>query len=248
MNLRLQISRAVEYYKKNGLFKMIKKVFLKIINRIFCSSKSRKLELEENKNYKIWIQENEPNVEELEKQKKYQFEYNPKISIIVPMYNTKEKYLKELIESLLNQTYSNWELCLADGSSDKKQYVDKLVNIDKRIKYSFLEGNRGISENSNAALKLATGDYFALLDHDDILPPFSLFEIVKTINENKDAEFIYTDEDKILEDKENRLGPHFKQDFAPDTLMSYNYICHFSIFKKELMERLGGFRKEFDSF
>lgn len=86
----------------------------------------------------------------------------------------------------------------------------------------------------------------ALLDHDDILPIFSLYEIVKVINQDKEAEFIYTDEDKLLEEKENRMGPHFKQDYAPDTLMSYNYICHFSIFKKSLMDKLGGFRKEFD--
>ena len=169
-----------------------------------------------------------------------------KISVIVPMYNTKERYLRELIDSLIKQTYSNWELCLADGSDEKNEYVEKLITQDKRIKYKFLNENKGISENSNEAIKLATGEYLALLDHDDILPAFSLYEIVKVINKNREAEFIYTDEDKILENKENRLGPHFKQDFAPDTLMSYNYICHFSIFKKELVEKLGGFRKEFD--
>lgn len=103
----------------------------------------------------------------------------------------------------------------------------------------------GISSNSNEALKLATGDYIALLDHDDLLPSFALYEIVKTINENKDVEFIYTDEDKCAV-KDERYDPHFKPDFAIDTLRSTNYICHFSIFKKELMDKLGGFRKEFD--
>lgn len=246
MSLRFQLSRAIEFYKKNGLIRTVKKILLKIKNSFFTSSRQRKFDKEENENYKIWIENNEPSQEELDNQRKYQFEYNPKISVIVPMYNTKEKYLKELIDSLIEQTYSNWELCLADGSDDKKDYVDKLVNQDHRIKYKFLNGNDGISENSNRALELATGDYIALLDHDDILPIFSLFEIVKVINENKEAEFIYTDEDKLLEEKENRIGPHFKQDFAPDTLMSYNYICHFSIYKKSLMDRLGGFRKEFD--
>lgn len=246
MNLRFQYNRAIEYYKKNGLIRTIKKVAVKCKNKIFTSSKVKKLEKEENENYKLWIQENEPNKQELEKQKNSKFDYEPKISVIVPMYNTKEKYLKELIESLINQTYDNWELCLADGSDKKNDYVEQLINQDKRIKYEFLNANKGISENSNCALKLATGDYIALLDHDDILPPFSLYEIVKTINGNKEAEFIYTDEDKLMEEKENRIGPHFKPDYAPDTLMSYNYICHFSIFKKELMDRLGGFRKEFD--
>lgn len=246
MNLRFQINRFFEFYRKNGILKTIKKIFTKMKNKIFYSSKQRKFDKEENENYKLWIKNNEPNEEELEKQRNYKFEYEPKISVIVPMYNTKEKYLKELIDSLIDQTYKNWELCLADGSDQKKEYVEALVKQDDRIKYVFLNENKGISENSNEALKLATGDYIALLDHDDILPIFSLYEIVKVINENKDAEFIYTDEDKLLEEKEKRIGPHFKQDYAPDTLMSYNYICHFSIFKRNLMDRLGGFRKEFD--
>lgn len=246
MNLMLQVNRAVDFYRKNGFLETAKKICNKCWNKITKSSKQKKLEKEENENYRIWIKENEPNLEELESQRKYKFEYQPKISVIVPMYNTKERYLRELIDSLIKQTYSNWELCLADGSDEKNEYVEKLITQDKRIKYKFLNENKGISENSNEAIKLATGEYLALLDHDDILPAFSLYEIVKVINQNREAEFIYTDEDKILENKENRLGPHFKQDFAPDTLMSYNYICHFSIFKKELMEKLGGFRKEFD--
>ena len=246
MNVRFQINRAIEFYKKNGFFKTIKKILSKIRNRIFTSSKQIKLDKQENENYKIWIKNNEPDDKEIEEQRNYKFEYEPKISIIVPMYNTKEKYLKELIDSIINQTYKNWELCLSDGSDEKKDYVERLVNVDERIKYKFLNANKGISENSNEALKLATGDYIALLDHDDILPAFSLFEVVKTINTDKEAEFIYTDEDKLLEEKENRMGPHFKQDYAPDTFMSYNYICHFSIFKKNLMERIGEFRKEFD--
>ena len=244
MNLRFQYNRLIDYYRKNGLLKTTRKFFLKVKEKIF--NKNKKIEIEENENYRIWIKENEPNEYELEEQRKYKFEYEPKISVIVPMYNTKEKYLKELIESLIEQTYTNWELCLADGSNEKREYVDKLVNQDKRIKYNFLGENKGIAGNSNSALELATGDYVALLDHDDILPKFSFFEIVKTINENKDAEFIYTDEDKLLEDKDKRMGPHFKPDYAPDTLMSYNYICHFSIFKKEFMDKLGGFRTEFD--
>ena len=234
MNFKFQIAKAVEYYKKNGIIKTIKKILAK------------RIDFKENKNYKKWIKNNEPTEEELKMQKAFKFVYEPKISVIVPMYNTKKKYLKELIESLLNQTYSNWELCLADGSSKELEYVNSLVTQDERIKYKFLKENKGISENSNHALKMATGNYIALLDHDDILPPFSLYEIVKVINENKDVEFIYTDEDKLLEDKDKRIGPHFKPDYAPDTLMSYNYICHFSILKKSLMDRIGGFRKEFD--
>ena len=246
MNIRLQYNRLIEYYKRNGILRTFKKLCLKVKNKLFSSSKQKKLDKEENENYKLWIQNNEPNNEELEKQRNFKFEFEPKISIIVPMYNTKEKYLQELVDSLINQTYSNWELCLADGSTSKLEYVDKIVNQDERIKYNFLNAHNGISENSNEALKLATGDYIALLDHDDLLPVFSLYEIVKVINKDKEAEFIYTDEDKLLEEKENRIAPHFKPDFAIDTLLSYNYICHFVIIKRRLMDKLKGFRKEFD--
>ena len=196
--------------------------------------------------YQIWINKNEPNEEELEKQKNTKFEINPKISIIIPMYNTPEKFFEELIDGLIEQTYSNWELCLADGSPEKNEKLEKIYKKDKRIKYKFIGKNKGISGNTNAALELATGDFIALLDHDDLLPKFSLYEIVKCINKNPDVDFIYTDEDKFEELGGKRYDPYFKSDFAPDTLRANNFICHFSIFKKELMKELGGFRSEFD--
>ena len=156
MNLKLKVSIVVEFYKKNGIKTTIKKILTKIKKIVFSSFKQHKFEKEENENYKLWIQNNEPNKKELEKQRNTKFEYEPKISIIVPMFNTKEKYLKELIGSVINQTYTNWELCLAVGSSEKIEYVEPLINLDKRIKYKFLNVNKGISENSNEALKLAT--------------------------------------------------------------------------------------------
>lgn len=196
--------------------------------------------------YQIWINKNEPNEEELEKQKDIKFEINPKISIIIPMYNTPEKFFKELVDGLIEQTYLNWELCLADGSPEKNEKLEKIYKKDERIKYKFIGENKGISGNTNAALELATGDFIALLDHDDLLPKFSLYEIVKCINKNPDVDFIYTDEDKFEELGGKRYDPYFKSDFAPDTLRANNFICHFSVFKKELMEELGGFRSEFD--
>ena len=196
--------------------------------------------------YQIWINKNEPNEEELEKQKDIKFEINPKISIIIPMYNTPEKFFEELVDELIEQTYPNWELCLADGSPEKNEKLEKIYKKDKRIKYKFIGKNKGISGNTNAALELATGDFIALLDHDDLLPKFSLYEIVKCINKNPDVDFIYTDEDKFEELGGKRYDPYFKSDFAPDTLRANNFICHFSIFKKELMKELGGFRSEFD--
>lgn len=196
--------------------------------------------------YQIWINKNEPNEEELEKQKNTKFDINPKISIIIPMYNTPEKFFEELVDELIEQTYPNWELCLADGSPEKNEKLEKIYKKDKRIKYKFIGKNKGISGNTNAALELATGDFIALLDHDDLLPRFSLYEIVKCINKNPDVDFIYTDEDKFEELGGKRYDPYFKSDFAPDTLRANNFICHFSIFKKELMNELGGFRSEFD--
>ncbi len=196
--------------------------------------------------YEKWVELNEPTAEELEQQRHTKFEKKPKISIIIPMYQTPKKFFEELVDGLIAQTYSNWELCLADGSPEENGALKPIYEKDSRIQYKFLGENKGISGNTNEALKLATGDYIALLDHDDLLPPFSLYEIVDCINQNPEVEFIYTDEDKFEKIGGKRYDPYFKSDFAPDTLRANNYICHFSIFKKELMDELGGFRSEYD--
>lgn len=196
--------------------------------------------------YQMWIENNEPSKEELEEQRNTKFKINPKISIIIPMYNTPINFFEELVNSLIDQTYTNWELCLADGSPEKNEKLEKIYKKDKRIKYKFIGENKGIAGNTNEALSLVTGDFVALLDHDDLLPIFSLYEIVKCINENPNVEFIYTDEDKFEKLGEKRYDPYFKSDFAPDTLRANNFICHFSVFKKELMDKLGGFRSKYD--
>lgn len=243
MNIQ-HLKNEIKYYReKYGIKKTIKKCILKIWDKIILVLKNKNIVKMDD--YHKWIYFNEPTKIELQEQRMHEFKINPQISIIVPMYNTPIKYFKELVECLIKQTYSNWELCLADGSETRNKEIENICNKDGRIKYKFLNSNKGISENSNKALKLATGEYIALLDHDDLLPEFSLFEIIKTINENPDVEFIYTDEDKCTTIN-NRYDPHFKPDFAIDTLRSVNYICHFSIYKKELMDKLGGFRSEFD--
>lgn len=201
---------------------------------------------QEERIYKKWIEQNEPDKKALEEQRKKEFKINPKISIVVPVYNTPQKFFEELVKSLQNQTYKNWELCLADGSPEPIEYMKKYPKIDDRIKYKIIGENKGISGNTNEALTLATGDFIGLLDHDDLLPAFSLYEVVKTINENPEVEFIYSDEDKLETIKGPRYGVFFKPDFSPYTLNSANYICHFSIFKKELMDKLEGFRPEYD--
>ena len=202
---------------------------------------------EEERIYKKWIIKNEPSKKELKQQKNTEFKIKPKISIVVPIYNTPKKFFDELVKSLQNQTYSNWELCLADGSPTPLEFMKNYAQKDQRIKYKIIEGgNKGISGNTNEALTLATGDFIGLLDHDDLLPTFSLYEVVKAINENQDVEFLYSDEDKLETAKSPRYGVFFKPDFSPYTLNSANYICHFSIFKKELMDKLEGFRSEYD--
>ena len=211
----------------------------RVYNKLFSKYNS------EERKYLKWIKENEPSGQQIVEQKKEKFKINPKISILVPLYNTPEKFFDELVKSLKNQTYSNWELCLADGSPEPVKFINKYLE-DKRIVYKIIGENRGISGNTNEALKLATGDFIALLDHDDLLPIFSLYEIVKRINEKPDVEFIYTDEDKIEALDKPRYGAFFKPDFSQYTLNSTNYICHFSIFKKELIEKIGGFDSKYD--
>jgi len=228
------------YFKKYGFFKTILKSCIVLFWSIFIPSGK------ERYNYKNWIKYNEPDLKELEEQQKTKFNLEPKISLIVPMYNTPVDFFSELVNCLINQTYSNWELCLADGSENKNDEIENICKKDNRIKYKFLNENKGISGNSNETLKLATGDYIGLLDHDDMIPVFALYEIVKTINENPNVEFIYTDEDKIEGNAKNRFDPHFKPDFAIDTLRTNNYITHFSVFKKELMDKLQGFRSKYD--
>ncbi|MBO4693388.1 MAG: glycosyltransferase family 2 protein [Clostridia bacterium] len=196
--------------------------------------------------YINWMSNNDPSSAELEKQRRERFVINPKISILVPVYNTPINFFEELIISIVNQTYKNWELCLEDGSPEANGEIAKICKKDKRIKYNYTGNNLGIAGNTNEALKRATGDYIALLDHDDFLPPNCLYEIVKAINDDPDVEFIYTDEDKFTTLDKPRFDPHFKPDFAIDTLRAVNYICHFSVFRRDIMEKLGGERMEYD--
>ena len=172
-----------------------------------------------------------------------------KISIITPLYNTPEQFLNEMIQSVKDQSYSNWELCLADGSDDKHKNIKRickdLVKNDKRIKYKKLKKNFGISGNSNKALEMSCGEYIGLLDHDDVLHPSALFEVMKAIC-YENADFIYTDETTFINRLDNIVWKHHKPDFAIDTLRSCNYICHFSVFSRKLMKQAGTFRSEFD--
>lgn len=173
-----------------------------------------------------------------------------KISILVPLYNTPEPFLRDMITSVLNQTYQNWELCLVDGSDAEHGEVGRIcreyLKKDSRIVYQKLLKNEGISGNTNECLKLATGEYIGLFDHDDILHPSTLYEYVKAVNE-QDADYIYCDETTFKNGDINKmLTMHFKPDYAVDNLRANNYICHFSVFAKRLLEGEELFRSRFD--
>lgn len=222
--------RALYSIRKNGLRYTVRRVKMKL--RMRCAAKKS-----------IYTEE------VLAKQRATTFSRNVKFSILVPLYNTPKQYLKEMIESVTAQTYANWQLCLADGSdenhSDLEACVKEYSQNDARVTYRKLEKNGGISENTNACIDMATGEYLALFDHDDLLHPAALFEVMRAIEE-QNADFIYTDENTFSKTPSDAYCPHFKPDFSPDLLRSYNYICHFTVFSRTLLDQTGGFRRAFD--
>jgi len=199
-----------------------------------------------NRLYRRWMKKNYPTAVQIEEYRKLEkeFSYRPKISIVLPVYDPPEDFFKEAIESVINQAYTNWELCIADDVSPNenirtiiKNYAEK----DERIKYVFRTENGHISASSNSAIEIATGEYIALLDHDDLLSLDALYQNVLVLNEDKEIDFIYSDEDKINE-KGEYLDPHFKPDWCPDNFLCRNYICHFSVIRTSLIREVGGFR------
>nr|WP_318703042.1 glycosyltransferase family 2 protein [uncultured Acetatifactor sp.] len=178
-----------------------------------------------------------------------------KFSILVPLYNTPREFLTQMLDSVMNQTYTNWELCLADGSDGDHSYVGEVCLEYKKqaqekklgtIVYSKLPKNEGIAGNTNACLKLATGEYIGLFDHDDILHPSVLYEYAKAVNE-QGADYLYCDETTFKSGDINKmLTMHFKPDYAPDNLRANNYICHFSVFARKLLDGNELFRSKFD--
>ena len=179
---------------------------------------------------------------ELKAQREAVFPYMPKISIIVPLYNTPEKFLKEMIDSVYNQSYSNWQLVLADASDKDLPHIKKVVDSygDNRIVYEKLAENKGISENTNKGFALADGDYLALLDHDDVILPNALYENVKAINETG-AQVLYSDEITLDGELKHLIQFHFKIDYAPEFLRGVNYITHFLVFERKLFEQVGAY-------
>ncbi len=211
-------------------------------------SKRESTELVQEHNYNEWYQRWAPTEETLEAQRREVFENGPKFSIVIPLYKTNELYLRELIDSVREQTYTNWELLLSDGSgpnSPLAPVLDKLEALDSRIHAIRNQKQLRISQNTNAALEQVSGEYVVFCDHDDLLTPDALYENAKMIKAHPDVEMIYSDEDKISDDGVVEY-PHFKPDFSYDLLLSNNYICHLCVVKKELVDRVGMLNPEFD--
>ena len=193
--------------------------------------------------YEEWYKNHKPTMEELQRQRETEFEYEPLISILVPVYNTPEEFLKQMIQSVRKQTYGKWELCIANANP-ANETVAEILRIsstkDERIKVKDVPENEGIAQNTNAALASATGDYIGLLDHDDLLTPDALYEVVKAINENDRPQVLYSDEDKVTMDLSEHFQSHMKPDYNKDLLRSNNYITHFFVADRTLVEEVGG--------
>jgi glycosyltransferase involved in cell wall biosynthesis len=197
--------------------------------------------------YHSWfINTHSPSLSDLASQKIYKFDYEPLISIIVPTYNTPKQFLIDMIESVISQTYSKWELCIADGASISNDTLEVLRHYslkDSRIKVLFLIENFHISGNTNQALTIASGEYMGFFDHDDLLTPNCVFEYVNAINKNNKPALLYCDEDKVSSNSKFFSNPTFKPDFALDTLRTNNYICHWLVIRRDILDKAG----EFDS-
>ncbi len=200
--------------------------------------------------YKKWRKQHSPSAAQLERQRNNDFLFRPKISIVVPVYRTPKTYLNELIASVRRQTYADWQLCLADGSGPEDggktaALLKKWAKKDARIQVKILPENLGIAGNTNEAMAMADGDYVALADHDDLLAPDALYEVVAAMQQDT-PEILYSDEDKVSMDSKIYFEPNFKPDFSMDYLCSVNYICHLFVFRRDFFDRFGGFRTEYD--
>jgi len=236
VKLRQSLSKAKYFYKQYGAKATIIRCIDKVLGRDAIS-------------YQAWLKRHMPSKSVLQQQRAHKFVYQPKISIVIPLYKTPEKYLAELIASIKAQTYANWELCLSDGSGENSPMTEILKKYeaeDERIKVVYNGKALQISENTNAALRIASGDFIAFADHDDLMAPNALFECVSAINEDSTIEILYTDEDKVDMNGKGHFMPHFKPDFNLDMLRSVNYICHLFVVRRDVYEKVGMLNHEFD--
>lgn len=209
----------------------------------------KKLTRNEYADYDTWLRIMRVSRQELFAQRKTKFSYAPKFSVVVPLYHTPAKFLKDLVRSMMYQSYANWELCLVNASPEDVHLTSLLENWamrDKRIRVIRLEKNLGIAQNTNAGIEASTGEFIAFLDHDDFLEPNALFCYVDALNKDKTIDVFYSDEDKTDEYAAHYFYPHFKSDFNIDLLHANNYMCHFLAVRKSLVDTVGGLNEKFD--
>ncbi|WP_429950390.1 O-antigen biosynthesis protein [Enterococcus sp. AZ170] len=226
------IRKGLGYLKRNGLRSTVQRIKLKGIS------------IPSNEDYLTWIKENEQWDLQQIKEEISMFDYQPKISVLMPVYNVEQKWLEKCIQSVQAQFYDNWELCISDDAStdtNVRKILEKFVKQDSRIKVVYRPKNGHISKATNSALEISTGEFVALLDNDDELAPIALYEVVKLLNQYPDLDLIYSDEDKI-DMQGNRFEPAFKPDWSPDLLLGTNYISHLGVYRRSIMEEIGGFR------
>ena len=209
----------------------------------------KKLTGNEYADYDTWLRIMRVSRQELFAQRKTKFSYAPKFSVVVPLYHTPAKFLKDLVRSMMYQSYANWELCLVNASPEDVHLTSLLENWamrDKRIRVIRLEKNLGIAQNTNAGIAASTGEFIAFLDHDDFLEPDALFCYADALNKDKTIDVFYSDEDKTDEYAAHYFYPHFKSDFNIDLLHANNYMCHFLAVRKSLVDTVGGLNEKFD--
>lgn len=204
----------------------------------------------EDEQYRLWLRQHDPSPDGLSEMRRQnqQWTYRPLISVVVPVYNPAVVWLDAMIESVRSQAYDNWELCLADDLSPAphvRAALSQWANRDGRIRVAFREQNGNIAAASNTALALATGEFVALLDHDDVLRPHALHAVVEALQDGRETDLVYSDEDKVLMGGE-RGQVHFKGEFDPDYLLSTNYVSHLSVIRREAVTAVGGFRAGLD--
>lgn len=232
--LWIKAKKGFKYMAKNGISHTIQRAKIE--------------KLRNQASYPNWLARNEVLDIEAMTQEIATFHYQPKISIAMPVYNVEEKWLRLCTDSILNQVYTNWELCMADDAStdpNVKKILTEYQQLDERIRVVFREQNGHISEATNSALAIATGEFVALLDNDDELAINAFYEVVKVLNENPELDLIYSDEDKIDMDG-NRSDPAFKPDWSPDLLLGTNYISHLGVYRRSILEEIGGFLKGYE--
>ena len=240
INLGLTIGRGTKSLWTKYHFLVPPRLWKKYIKLLWAIIREGKgapfWEVSDKDGYNAWLVDNE------KEEKIEELKYRPLISVLIPVYNVDAEYLKDCINSVLEQSYDNFEICIVDDASTKKGTLNALKKYEEnqKIRIKYRKKNGHISRASNDALKMAKGEFIALMDNDDLLAPNALYEVVKVLNKDKKIDFVYSDEDKIDLDGE-RCEPHFKPDFSPDTLLGLNYICHLSVLRTSIVREVGGF-------